>query len=61
MRPLDGLGELTSLSATADGLILGPGSDAKHVKVQFFEDRAGLGRKVVVAAAILECFLSPNT
>ena len=57
MRPLDGLGELTSLSATADGLILGPGSDAKHVKVQLFEDRAGLGRKVVVAGCDPGMFL----
>ena len=30
VRLLDGLGELTSLSAAADGLILGRGSDAKQ-------------------------------
>ena len=58
VRPLDGLGELTSLSATADGLILGRGSDAKHVKVQLFEDRAALGRKVVVAGCDPAMFLA---
>jgi DNA-binding XRE family transcriptional regulator len=31
VRPLVGLGELPSLSTTADGLILGPGSDSKCV------------------------------
>src|SRR5687767_2713130 len=34
VRPLDGFGELTSLSATADGLVIGPGSDGNHVKVR---------------------------
>jgi len=58
VRPLDGLGELTSLSATADGLILGRGSGAKHVKVQLFEDRAALGRKVVVAGCDPAMFLA---
>ena len=58
VRPLDGLGELTSLSATADGLSLGRGSDAKHVKVQLFEDRAALGRKVVVAGCDPAMFLA---
>jgi molybdate-binding protein/DNA-binding XRE family transcriptional regulator len=57
VRPLDGFGELASLSATADGLILGRRSDAKHVKVQLFEDRAGLGRKVVVAGCDPGMFL----
>jgi molybdate-binding protein len=58
VRPLDGFGELTSLSATADGLILGRGSAAKHVKVQLFEDRAALGRKVVVAGCDPAMFLA---
>jgi putative molybdopterin biosynthesis protein len=58
VRPLDGFGELTSLSATADGLVLGRGSDAKHVKVQLFEDRAALGRKVVVAGCDPAMFLA---
>jgi molybdopterin molybdotransferase/putative molybdopterin biosynthesis protein len=58
VRLLDGLGELTSLSAAADGLVLGGGSDAKHVKVQLFEDRAGLGRKVVIAGCDPGIFLA---
>ena len=57
VRPLDGFGELASLSATADGLILGGGSDAKHVKVQLFEHRERLGRKVVVAGCDPAMFL----
>jgi putative molybdopterin biosynthesis protein len=58
VRPLDGLGELISLSATADGLILGRGSDAKHAKVQLFEHRERLGRKVVVAGCDPAMFLA---
>jgi molybdate-binding protein/DNA-binding XRE family transcriptional regulator len=58
VRPLDGFGELASLSATADGLILGGGSDAKHVKVQLFEHRERLGRKVVVAGCDPAMFLA---
>jgi molybdopterin molybdotransferase/putative molybdopterin biosynthesis protein len=58
VRLLDGLGELTSLSAAADGLVLGRGSDAKRVKVQLFEDRAGLGRKVVIAGCDPGMFLA---
>jgi putative molybdopterin biosynthesis protein len=58
VRPLDGLGELTSLSATADGLILGRGSGSKHVKVQLFEDRAAFGRRVVVAGCDPAMFLA---
>jgi molybdopterin molybdotransferase/putative molybdopterin biosynthesis protein len=58
VRPLDGFGELASLSATADGLILGRGSDAKHVKVELFEHRERLGRKVVVAGCDPAMFLA---
>ena len=58
VRPLDGFGELASLSATADGLILGRGSDAKHAKVQLFEHRERLGRKVVVAGCDPAMFLA---
>ena len=58
VRRLDGLGELTSLSAIADGLVLGRGSDVKHVKVRLFEDRARLGRKAVVAGCDPGMFLA---
>lgn len=58
VRPLIGLGELASLSTTADGLILGPGSDSKHVKVQLFENREALARNIVVAGCDPAMFLA---
>ena len=58
VRPLDGLGELASLSASADGLVLGRASDAKHIKVRLFEDRARLSRKAVVAGCDPGMFLA---
>ena len=56
--PLDGAGELTSLSAIADGLVLGRGFDVKHIKVRLFDDRARLGRKAVVAGCDPGMFLA---
>jgi putative molybdopterin biosynthesis protein len=58
VRPLVGLGELATLSTTADGLILGPGSDSKHVKVQLFENRQALSRNIVVAGCDPAMFLA---
>jgi putative molybdopterin biosynthesis protein len=58
VRPLIGLGELASLSTTADGLIVGPGSDAKRVKVRLFENRAALGRNILVAGCDPAMFLA---
>src|SRR4029450_11049555 len=58
VRPLIGLGELASLSTTADGLIVGPGSDAKHVKVRLFENREALGRNILVAGCDPAMFLA---
>ena len=58
VRPLIGLGELASLSTTADGLIVGPGSDAKRVKVQLFENREALGRNILVAGCDPAMFLA---
>ena len=58
VRPLVGLGELPSLSTTADGLILGPGSDSKHVKVQLFENRQALSRNIVIAGCDPAMFLA---
>jgi putative molybdopterin biosynthesis protein len=58
VRPLVGLGELATLSTTADGLILGPGSDAKHVKVQLFENRQALSRNIVIAGCDPAMFLA---
>jgi putative molybdopterin biosynthesis protein len=58
VRPLASLGELTSLSAPADGLIIGRGSRAKNVKVQLFRDREAVGRNVVVAGCDPAMFLA---
>ena len=58
VRPLIGLGELASLSTTADGLIVGPGSDAKRVKVRLFENREALGRNILVAGCDPAMFLA---
>jgi putative molybdopterin biosynthesis protein len=58
VRPLDGFGELTSLSATADGLIIGPGSDEHHVKVRLLKDREVVRRKIVAAGCDPAMFLA---
>jgi putative molybdopterin biosynthesis protein len=58
VRPLVGLGELATLSTTADGLILGPGSDSKHVRVQLFENRQALSRNIVIAGCDPAMFLA---
>jgi molybdopterin molybdotransferase/putative molybdopterin biosynthesis protein len=58
VRPLDGLGELTSLSATADGLIMGPGTDNERVMVKLLRDRAVVRRKIVIAGCDPAMFLA---
>src|SRR5262245_16718174 len=58
VRSLTGLGELATLSTTADGLILGPGADSKHVKVQLFENRQALSRNIVIAGCDPAMFLA---
>ncbi len=58
VRPLDGLGELTSLSATADGLTVGSGSGSKRVKVKLLKDRETVRRKIVVAGCDPAMFLA---
>jgi putative molybdopterin biosynthesis protein len=59
VRPLDGLGELASLTTSADGLIVGSGSAGdKHVKVRLFRDRERLRRKIVVAGCDPAIFLA---
>ena len=58
VRPLVGLGELATLSTTADGLILEPGSDAQHVKVQLLENRQALSRNIVIAGCDPAMFLA---
>jgi molybdopterin molybdotransferase/putative molybdopterin biosynthesis protein len=58
VRPLDGCGELTSLSANADGLILAAQSNRKRVKVMLLKDRAAARRKIVVAGCDPAMFLA---
>jgi molybdate-binding protein/DNA-binding XRE family transcriptional regulator len=57
VRPLVGLGDLATLSTAADGLIVGTGSDANHVKVQLFRDREAVRRNIVVAGCDPAMFL----
>jgi len=51
-------GELTSLSATADGLIIASESHNRRVKVQLLKDRETVRRKVVVAGCDPAMFLA---
>jgi putative molybdopterin biosynthesis protein len=58
VRSLVGVGELSSLSATADGLIIGTDPDTKRVKVKLLKDRDGVSRKVVVGGCDPAMFLA---
>jgi putative molybdopterin biosynthesis protein len=58
VRPLDGLGELASLSATADGLIVGSSPEKRRVKVKLLKDREAVRRKVVVGGCDPAMFLA---
>src|SRR5262249_48315740 len=57
VRPLVGLGDLTTLSTAADGLIVGHGSDSKHVRVELFHDQEAVRRNIVVAGCDPAMFL----
>jgi len=58
VRPLDGVGELMSLRATADGLIIAASSKSKRVKVKLLKDRETVRRKIVVAGCDPAMFLA---
>ena len=59
VRPLDGVGELMSLTATADGLIIIAASPkSKRVKVKLLKDRDTVRRKIVVAGCDPAMFLA---
>jgi putative molybdopterin biosynthesis protein len=58
VRPLVGIGELSSLSATADGLIIGTDLDKNRVKVKLLKDRDAMRRKVVVGGCDPAMFLA---
>jgi putative molybdopterin biosynthesis protein len=58
VRPLDGFGELMSLTATADGLIIAASPKSKRVKVKLLKDRDTVRRKIVVAGCDPAMFLA---
>jgi putative molybdopterin biosynthesis protein len=58
VRPLQGLGELANLSATADGLIVGSIPAKTRVKVKLLKDREAVRRKVVVGGCDPAMFLA---
>ena len=58
VRPLIGIGELSSLSANADGLIIGTSPDKNRVKVRLLKDREAVRRKIVVGGCDPAMFLA---
>ncbi|HEX7233560.1 MAG TPA: substrate-binding domain-containing protein [Candidatus Binatia bacterium] len=58
VRPLDGLGELASLSATADGLIIELKPGNRRVNVKLLKDREAVRRKIVVGGCDPAMFLA---
>jgi len=58
VRPLEGLGELASLAATADGLIVRLASDPRQIKVKLLKDREAVERKIVIGGCDPAMFLA---
>ena len=58
VRPLHGLGELASLSAPADGLILESNPDKTRAKVKLLTPREAVHRKIVVGGCDPAMFLA---
>jgi putative molybdopterin biosynthesis protein len=58
VRPLDGSGPLSSLSVTADGLIVGSAPHKTRVKVRLLTKRGVIPRKIVVAGCDPGMFLA---
>ena len=58
VRPLIGLGELASLSATADGIIVESNPENNQVKVKLLKDREAVRRKIVVGGCDPAMFLA---
>ena len=58
VRPLDGGGELTSLTASADGLIIGHDLKSNQVKVRLLKDRETVSRQVVLGGCDPAMFLA---
>jgi putative molybdopterin biosynthesis protein len=58
IRPLDGLGELTSLTGSADGVIVANDAKRKRIKVKLLKDRDTLRRQVVIGGCDPAMFLA---
>ena len=58
VRPLEGFGELASLSASADGLILRSKSHQRQVRVQLLMNREAVARKIVIGGCDPAMFLA---
>ena len=58
VRPLEGAGELTSLTASADGLIVDADPKTTRVKVRLLKDREAVRQQVVLGGCDPAMFLS---
>lgn len=58
VRPMDGSGEMTSLGATADGLIIAADAKTRQAKVKLFKDGATVRRQVVIGGCDPAMFLA---
>jgi putative molybdopterin biosynthesis protein len=58
VRPLHGLGEFVSLSATADGLIIESKPEKRLVKVKLLKNQEAIGRKIMVGGCDPAMFLA---
>ena len=60
VRPLHGLGELASLSAGADGLIVGAKAGESRVRVELLSNREAVRRKIVIGGCDPAMFLAAH-
>jgi putative molybdopterin biosynthesis protein len=58
VRPMDGIGELTSLTASADGLIVDADAKSARVKVRLLRDRKNLQGQIVFGGCDPAMFLA---
>lgn len=58
VRPMDGIDELTSLTASADGLIVDANPKSARVKVRLLKDRETVRRQVVLGGCDPAMFLA---
>jgi putative molybdopterin biosynthesis protein len=58
VRPMDGSGGITSLAATADGLIVGADATTKRAKVALLKERETVRRQLVIGGCDPAMFLA---